>query len=149
MSQDQFEVSGVIFGLRENNFTRLVGIKKPVYVKFTPHSSSKNPTKVKPGNILLFYVSGKDKSIAGYARITSVSFKLPSVVMEQFKDKIQMNQNEFDSYVRNREIKPLLVLELENVNKMDSWLSVDFPVTMGGKYLRKDEIRDLIGNTIF
>jgi hypothetical protein len=146
MISDSNIPQGVIYGLRYDNFKRLLSRKKPVYIKFIPHSNSKkHPTKISINDYLFFYISGYNKSIAGYAKIVSVSFKQPSVIEECFLDNIQMNTIEFHNYILNRESKNLLVLELNDIKEFKKMIPIDYPITMGGKYTSKEDTQYFLG----
>ena len=139
---------GVIYGLRHNNYKRLLSRKKPVYVKFIPHSNSKHPTKIDTNDFLFFYISGKSKSIAGYAKIATVSFKQPSEIQNCYLNNIQMDRIEFQNYILNRETKNLLFLELNDIIEFKKMIPVEYPITMGGKYITQEDIKYFLGNNI-
>ena len=70
------QIGGVVYPLNEKNYRLLKQRYKPIFIKFIPHSDTKNPTKLNEGNYLLFYVSNKNKSIIGYSKIKQILFKL-------------------------------------------------------------------------
>ena len=129
-----------------NNFKQLLNRKKPVYVKFIPHSNSKHPTKIDSNDFLFFYISGESKSIAGYAKIAAVSFKQPSEIQNYYHDNIQMNKIEFQKYILNRETKNLLVLELNKIIEFKKMISVEYPITMAGRYTTQEDIKYFFSN---
>lgn len=97
------KICGVIYPLKLNNYHLLKQRKKPIYIKFLTHSNSKHPTKLQRGHHILFYLSKGSKLIVGYSEITDVLFKTPFEVRKNYIDKIQMSEEEFDSYTKNRE----------------------------------------------
>jgi hypothetical protein len=103
-------------------------------------------------------LSGGSKSIIGYSKIINVLFKTSSEVKQYYINRIQMGKEDFDNYIKNRESKALLLLELENIVEFKKMISVDFPMTMAGKYMQLDKIKqysneqfqkDLLKNELF
>ena len=142
--EQENKIGGVIYPLNENNYVLLKQRKKPIFIKFLPHSNSKNPTKLCPGNYLLFYLSKQNKSIIGYSKINDIFFKTPTEINQQYIDEIQMDKIEFERYVKNRENKPLMVLILDRIIDFKKKISIDYPITMTGKYISKDELKCFI-----
>jgi len=146
MSDNQKDVGGVIFGLRENNFELLKSRKNPVYVKFTAHHpSSRSPNRVQSGHLLLFYISGKCKAVAGYSKILDVSYNEPVEILENYLNHIQMTKHEYEVYIDSRESKPILTLKLGEIITLKKGIKLDFPITMAGKLVSSDEISNIIG----
>jgi len=136
---------GIVYPLRQENIDLLKKRKHPVYVKYISHTGSRNPTRLKKGDFLLLYLSGKDKSVTYYSEISSLSFKTPDEIMTYHLDRIQMHEDEFMEYVRDRKNKVLLFLELENLIELEKPYYVDYPITMAGKYVSKPELYRIIG----
>lgn len=144
MNEDE-EIVGIIYPVMQNNFDILKERKNPAYVKFITHVKSKNPTRLRKGHYLLFYLSRKDKSIIGYAKINAVSFKTAFEINDKYLNRIQMEQKEFDGYILDRESKQLLFLELEEIIVLDKPMPVDYPITMAGQYVSINEMKRLLG----
>ena len=143
---DNNDIVGIIYSLRENNYDYLKKRKSPIYIKYIPHADSKNPTKLCKGHRLFFYISGKEKTIAGYSKIRKVAFCLPEEIRQNYMDRIQMTSDEFITYVSQRDSKSLLTLELENIIELQNEVRVPYPITMGGKYLSSNAVKNLLGN---
>ena len=73
---------------------------------------------------------------------------LPNDILDSYKDRIQMTIEEFKKYIAGRESKPLLVLELESINKLKEPVAVIRPVTMAGRYVSYDEISYFLKNYV-
>jgi len=138
------DIVGIIYPLRQENYQLINRIKEPVYVKFITHTNSKNPTKLKHNNYILFYQSGKNKTIVGYSKIISISFKKATEIKNEYLSRIQMNENDFCSYVKGRESKLLLFLELDQIMTLEQPVELSFPITMAGQYITKNDLRTII-----
>ena len=144
--QDRNEIVGVIYSLRKNNFDILQKRENPIYVKFIAHTTSKNPTRLNKGHFLLLYLSRRNNSISGYAKINKVSFKTPSDIKQNYIERIQMKKEEFDRYIIGRESKPLLFLELKEIVKIKKNITINHRMTMAGKYITNNEMKLLLGD---
>ncbi|MDO9538173.1 MAG: DUF365 domain-containing protein, partial [Thermoplasmata archaeon] len=133
------EIAGIIYPIMQNNFTILMTRTNPVYVKFITHTKSKKPTKLQKENYLLFYLSKNDKSIIGYSKIQKISFEQPHDILNNFINRIQMNECEFSAYIQGRKSKQLIVLELEKIYKLKKRVIISFPMTMAGRYVSKEQ----------
>jgi len=134
------EIGGIIYPLNDHNFNILKKREKPVYVKY-PSRAGKHPTKLKQGHLLFFYLSRKDKSIIGYSKIKEVSIKTPQEVLQHYTRSMQMNDDEFNKYTIKRKDKKLLVLMLDDIVELEKNITIDYPITMAGKYISTDEMK--------
>jgi len=139
------EIAGVIYPLNKNNFGILKERKDPVYVKFLTRTNSKKPTKLHQGHLLFFYLSGENKSIVGYSKIKEVFFKTPSEIKHNYINRIQMEEEQFNSYILYRETKPLLLLGLDEIIGLKKEIPLDHPLTMTGQYIFLNEMKFLLG----
>lgn len=137
------EISGVIYPLMRKNFNLLRKKRNPIYIKYITHTASKYPTRLIKGNFLLFYLSGENKSVVGYSKIIDIGFDLPSFVKEHFLDRIQMKEQEFDNYIKYRETKPLLILQLDEIKELSKSVVLPFSITMTGKYIYESDIKKI------
>jgi len=142
MKNDE-KIAGAIFPVMIKNLNLLKKKAAPVYVKYIAKVGSKRSTKLQKGHYLLFYLSKANKSIVAYAKIRSVSFANPSEVKKNI-DRIQMDEKEFSNYIKNREEKPLMFLELEKVVPLPEPVLIDYPITMTGRYISTKDIIHLI-----
>jgi len=140
------EIVGIIYSLKEHNYNYLKKRKSPIYIKYIIHGDSKNPTKLCKGHILFFYISSKEKTVVGYSKIREVTFCLPREIKQSYMDRIQMTDDEFNQYVSQRDSKLLLTLELDDIIDLQDKVRVPYPITMGGKYLSLDDVKNLLGN---
>ncbi len=138
------EIGGIIYSLKEHNFDLLHKRTKPVYVKYLPQGGGKYPTKLTPGHFILFYLSGGSKSIIGYAEISDVAIKYPPEIERNYSNRMQMDCDEFDEYTLDRKDKTMIVLILENLVVLKKLIPIQFPITMAGKYISKDELKQIL-----
>ena len=132
----------------QSNYDILKERKDPVYVKYITHSRSKNPTKLQKGHFLLLYISKKNKSIVGYAKIKDVSLKMPAEIKQNYLNRIQMQREEFNEYILDRDSKGLIFLELEEIVELEKPVLVGYPITMAGRYVSIEEKKRLVGNEV-
>ncbi len=142
--EDHNKIAGAIYPLRKNNFDILQKRENPIYVKFIAHTTSKNPTRLSKGHYLLLYLSRRDNTINGYAKIHKVSFKTPLDIKQNYINRIQMKKAEFDRYIIGRESKPLLFLELEKIVKLKKNITFNQRITMAGQYISTKEMKRLL-----
>jgi len=145
MTDEETETIGIIYPIMQNNFDLLLERKNPVYVKYITHVKSKHPTRLNPGHFLLLYLSRKDKEIIGYARIENIRFLKPNEIKQHYVNRIQMDKEEFNGYILDRNEKQLICLELEKIIKKQIPVKVDNPITMAGKYVDTIELKSLLG----
>jgi hypothetical protein len=134
------DIAGVIYPLNKSNFILLQHRKNPMYVKYIIHTNSKKPTTLVKGNFLFFYISKANKSIVGYSKINEITFKNYMEIKKDFIENIQMRQEDFDKYSFKRENKPLICLKLDTIIEFNQAVTINFPMTMTGKYVTKDKI---------
>ena len=137
-------IIGVIYPIRTKNYTRLKSVQSPVFIKYLQHFNNKNPTKLKNGHYIIFYLSKKDKKVIGYSQIKNIVFKLPEEIIKEDANNMQMEINEFNEYIKNRESKKLLILELDKIIDIINPKIISSGITMTGKYIKKDEFDYII-----
>lgn len=137
-------IEGIIYPIREKNFQIIKNRKEPCYIKYLPHIKSKSPKTLKKGHFLLFYLSAKNKSLGGYAKIKSSTFQNPSDIEMKYMDRIQMDKKDFYEYTLDRMDKKLLFLELDDVIVFNKPVKLEYPITMGGKYITSGELSNII-----
>lgn len=138
------EIKGVIYPINKKNLSKLKRVDNPMYIKYLPHGKSKNPTKLESNNFLFYYLSGGEKTIVGYSKINDIKFKMPEAILENYIDRIQMSRKEFDEYTKERKGKELLTLFLEDFLIFSKPVKTNYHVTMAGKYLTEEEIKNEI-----
>ena len=116
----------------------------PIFIKYLTHATSKYPTKLVNGDILFFYLSGENKVIVGFSRIEEICMELPTYVKNEYLNRIQMNESELNNYIKDREVKPLLILKLNKIIELTPPISINFPITMTGKYVYETDMKSLI-----
>lgn len=138
------EIGGIIYPLKEENLGLLKEKSKPVYIKYLSRMKGKNPTKLQRGHYILFYLSRKDKTIVGYSKINNILFKTPSEIKQEYTNRIQMNDPAFDQYTKKRKDKSLIALEIEKFTELKNVVSINYPITMAGKYITMNEVKNFI-----
>ena len=116
---------------------RIFNKKKEVFVKFLTHPT-KN-TRIKETMNLIIYVSNLNKSVIGEAVIKKIEFLKCDELIKKYKNKVFLNSEELKDYVSEREEKPLLVLTLKNIKRYNKEKILNYPITMSGKYITKEE----------
>lgn len=142
--KDKNEVNGVIYPIRNHNYKRLLTKSNPIYVKYIPHSNSKNATRLQIGNYIFFYLSKGDKLIIGYSKIKKITFKTSEELIKSSINQIQMDKEEFIHYIQNREEKELLVLELKKIMSLTNSINSPYPISMAGRYVSKEETKKFL-----
>jgi len=146
MIDKSHEIGGVIYPIRKNNYNLLKERSSPIYIKFLSHSSAKNPTRLRSGHYLIFYLSGANKSIIAHSKIVEVLFKKPIQIQEHHINDIQMEKEEFDIYTRNRENKSLILLKLNNIIEFENPIEIDYSISMTGMYISKESVKSFLKN---
>jgi len=139
------KITGIVYPLSQTNIDRLLKQKNPVYIKFLTGEAKMVKTKLRQKDYLLFYITKKNKSIEYYSKIKQINFKLPSVLKKSDINRTQMDEKEFKIYIKGREEKPILFLELENISKMQSIKNV-ISMSMSGRYIYREELSNLLKN---
>jgi len=135
------DICGVVFPITEKHLELLKKRKNPIYVKYLAHSKS---TVLKEGNSVLFYVARSKKYVSSYSKIKKINFLKPEEIICKELSRIQMNREDFEKYTSNRKEKPLIILELDDIKDFNPPIILDFPITMTGKNLTKEELDRII-----
>ncbi|MFH1358261.1 MAG: DUF365 domain-containing protein [archaeon] len=134
---DKKEIAGVIFSLPKDLANRIFNNHKSVFVKFLTHPT-KN-TRIKENMKLIIYVSNLNKSVIGEAIIKKVEFLKYNELIKEHKKEIFLSTRELKDYASKREEKPLLVLILNEIKKYNKEKRLNYPITMSGRYITKEE----------
>lgn len=138
-------IIGIIFPFPEKLISRIFNDGKYIFTKFTTHPPSDESVKIRSGNKLFFYKSRADKTVVGEAIIKKIEFLLPEVAMKKYKEKLITPPEEMAEYVRGRDTKKMLVLELCNIIKYSHPVIMRTPVTMAGQYVTEDNQKKIFG----
>jgi len=134
------DYEGVIFPLYTEMIERGVEEEKDVFAKYTKLS-------IKSGMTLYLYGSGKKrtKNIIAEGRIENVESLKAEKAWYKFGDRLFQSQIEFEEYIEGREEKELLVLELDEVQKLENPIEVPEGknVTMAGLYVEECMIKKM------
>jgi len=134
---------GVIYALPNNLANRIFTKHKNIFIKFLAHNT-KN-IKIKIHNKLLVYISKSNKKITGEAVIKNIEFLHIKELKRKYSNKIFLNNKELNLYAIGREKKVLLVLTLYKIKRYHKERSIDYVITMAGKYINKEEYNKIIG----
>lgn len=140
------EIIGVIYPVPSNLLQRIFS-GKDVFIK--------HPTcfkQLKPGHKVLFYASHEIRGIVGEATIKSVGMMKLDEIYSKYGERVFITKEEARSYSRPLKDRrgggpyrdvTFLVLELEDVKKYDRVVKPRRFITVGGKYLTKQEYEDM------
>ena len=139
------KIIGVIFPVLREHVCNLFSRDRDVFVKFTKWN-------LESGSTIVFYVS-REKLLIGEAKVGNVERLNPDVAWSRYKDRIFLDEGEYDKYVRvspiskeERKMSEVTIFELENMRKYKKPVGSIYPVTPSGRYLTKemiDKIRSL------
>jgi len=134
----------VIYPLMEHNYELLKTRINPVYIKFIAREPKKK--SIKPQNIdcIYFYLSRHDKSIIGFSSIKTIKYIKPCDIENALLSRIQMTNDEFNKYCKDRENKSLVTLELEKIIDLNPPLKLKSALTMNGLLLKSSELTKYI-----
>lgn len=129
-------IIGIIFPLPKNTIDFMFSNNRDIYVKYLTHQpSKKSKINLKNELKLYFYQSGGIKSIVGDAIIKKFDFMDSSSILNKYKGRLMAQDDEFILYIKGRENKIALVLELYNMVKYHKPIKLAKPLTMAGVYL--------------
>ena len=141
----RIKIIGAIFPVLREHVSNLFGRDRGVFVKFTK-------LNLEIGSTIVFYVS-REKLLVGEAKVDHIERLNPEVAWSRYKDRVFLDEEEYDEYVRvspiskeERKMSEVTVFELENVRKYKRPVRSIYPVTSSGRYLTKemiDKIRSL------
>ena len=138
------KIIGIIYPLSEQQIFRILNFGKNIFTKFTTHTPSEKSIKIRKGNKIFFYKSRAEKTVVGEAIIEKIDFLLPAEVMEKYEEKLITPPEEMSKYVRGRNNKKMLVLELCNITKYSNPIKLKKPLTMTGLYITEENQTDVI-----
>ena len=143
--QDQPEGStvGIIFPVPIEHAKRLLEGKKDVLVKYISRVPRKPQNfRLKKGMKVLFYISGSGRRIAGEAEIHLVGFLPPLEAFRKYQGRMMLSRQELLRYATSQPkrtiTKPLLVLELDKIQRYGNAAVFPRNVSMAGEYLSRD-----------
>ncbi|MFA0834138.1 MAG: DUF365 domain-containing protein [Methanobacterium formicicum] len=125
---------------------KIVGVSHPVPKKYADRIYNHNKTvfvgkkclkKVSKGDKFVIYESHGAGAYTGMATIVKRSTMIPSEILKKYINKLFVTENEFKEYAQKT--KKLNVIEFENFERFINPVVPKKFVTMGGKYIYKDE----------
>ena len=133
---------GAIFPVLRRHVSNLFCRDRDVFVKFTKW-------RLESGSRIVFYVS-REKLLIGEARVRHIERLNPDVAWSRYKDRIFLDEEEYDKYVRispiskgERKMSEVTVFELENMKKYRKPVRSIYPVGSSGRYLTKEMINKI------
>ena len=140
----QARITGAVFPLSSAQISNLFSCNRDVFAKFTK-------LNLERGSKIVFYIS-RQKMLAGEARVEKIEKLTPDVAWSRYKNRLILNKEEFDTYVRispitkrERKMREITVFILANVKKYRKPIRSILPVTSSGRYLT-NEIWDMLKN---
>ena len=138
------EITGIIFPIPKQFVDRLLLEKRNVFVKYV---AGKGLSKLSRKQRVLFYVSKSSKEIVGEGVIDNIDFLTPDEALEQYGDKLFLNEKELKDYTLhrpNREpSKKMLVIVLSRLRRYSKPRHFKKSISMAGQYLTKMEYAEL------
>ena len=111
------EIVGAIFPVLPEHVPNLFDRGRNVFVKFT------KLTNLTTRSTIVFYVS-REKVLVGEGKVKAIEKLNPEVVWSRYKDRIFLDKDEFDSYIKispisgeERRMRKLDVYVLDSVKK--------------------------------
>ena len=141
---------GVIFPLHKNVIDFMFANKRDVFVKYTSHLPLKKAnSKIQEGMTLYIYQSGGNKSIVGEALIKKYDYLDMHSILNKYRDRLIISEEDLKTYAQGREEKKALILELSDLRRYKNEIKLSKPITMAGLCLsedRKNELFSTLGN---
>ncbi|MBS3090118.1 DUF365 domain-containing protein [Candidatus Pacearchaeota archaeon] len=130
------KIYGVVYSLPQEITDNLFKKKRDIFVKYLGVSvNKKSKISLREGMKVYFYASGSNKSIIGEGKIKKIYFLNSGEILSKYKNRIMFNLSEFKTYVRDRERKNAMVLELSHLKPYAIPIILNKPINMGGKYI--------------
>jgi hypothetical protein len=120
-----------------------------VFTKYTTHIPSEKSIRIRKGDKLFLYKSRAEKTVVGEAIIEKMEFLLHAEIIEKYREKLITPPEEMSKYVQGRTNKKMLVLELYNITKYSHPVKIKVPITMAGRYITKENQRDIFKDDIY
>jgi len=135
---------GAIFPVLPEHVPNLFDNSRDVFVKFTKLTGLKN------GSVIVFYVS-REKVLIGEGKIREVEKSDPETAWSRYKERIFLDKEEYDSYIKispigKEEMRELTVFTLEKTKKYRKPVDSIYTVTPSGRSVTQkmiDKIRQL------
>ncbi len=129
-------VLGVVFPLHKNVIDFMFSYNRDVFIKYVTHEPlKKTKPKIKEGMKLYIYESGGGKSIVGEATIKMCAYLDMNSILNAYRERLMISEENLKAYAKGREEKKALVLELNNLEKYGYPVKLSKPITMAGLYL--------------
>ena len=146
MNKIQLPSFAVIYPLPSHLVSRILHVKKSVFVKYPTHEVI--TPKLASCKKLLFYISGSNKEIAGEADIVSINLMTLSRVVSAYGTRLFLTEDELREYSGGRDSKKMMVFELSGITKYQEAKCLGRGITMVGEYMSKEEYDGLVGDLI-
>jgi len=141
--ENKEDIFGVIFPIMEDNLAILKSNKNPVYIKYQRYTNPEKHFGIKINDFVFFYISRGNRTIDSYAKIKNIIFKTPNEVKKENINQIQMKLPQFEEYIKTRNEKPMLVLELSKITNLKNKINIEKSSTKAGRYVRIEEFNKL------
>ena len=119
---------GLIFTLPGEMLKRGLREGKDVFAKISNRSAE-------PGWTFYLYGSHDPRAVLAEATITKAHHMKARNVWEEYGERLFQERDEFNSYIRGRRHKDMLVLELENIKKYSEPVTPPGNITVAGLYV--------------
>jgi len=125
---------------------KILGVSHPIPPKYAKRIYNENKTvfvgkrclcKVSKGDKFIIYESYGKKAYTGWANINEIGKIKTDSVIKKYGEYLIVTKEEFDEYSKGR--KEMFVIEFENFQKFKNPVKPSRYVTVGGKYIYKNE----------
>jgi len=134
----------VIYPLPSPFAYRILKDKKSIFAKYLTHENIS--PKLESCQILLFYISGSKKEIAGEANITSIGLMTLSEVVSAYGSSLFLTEDELREYSNGRDAKKMIIFELGAIRRYSEPKYLGHGITMAGEYITREEYDALVGD---
>lgn len=125
-----------------------LGVSHPIPTKFAERIYNEGKTvfvsrvclkRVSQGQKFIIYESYGAKAYTGWADIKTIGKQNTSSILKKYKSKLMVSTEEFKQYSKGQ--TKMNVIEFENFEKFNKPVKPKNFVTVGGKYIYKEEFQ--------
>lgn len=142
MSSDVEHPFAVIYPASSTFASRILDENKSVFVKYGTNENIS--TRLMSCKKLIIYESGTGRRVTGECDISAIYSMKPSKVISEYEKDLFLSEKELRYYSSGREGKKMMVFELNNIKKYSIPKILDHQITIGGKYISRDEYDHLV-----
>ena len=132
---------------------KIVGVSHPIPTEYALRIYNNGKTvfvsksylgKVSPGDKFIIYESHGAKAYTGWADIKTIGKQKSSSITKKYGNKLMVTKEEFQEYAKGK--PEMNVIEFENFQKFNKPVVPKRFVTVAGKYIYEDELKNIAKN---